>query len=203
MVQARSGPRVVATDTTPAAASRSRSARALAIARAAPATTAAGTRIANDPGTVPAAPSQPKTGSSGIPTANGQPRPGGALREPVVAIADGQDGDRERQDGQAGRHGEEQADGGRDDHPDPGGGRRYESGGDGLARLVTGVVGRVDHVVEDPDRGLEGRHGETKPNGRRRVGTGQRGEGRRRDPVEQRRERMGQADESAEATRDR
>ena len=33
--------------------------------------TAAGSRIANDDGTVPVAPSQPNTGSSGIPMANG------------------------------------------------------------------------------------------------------------------------------------
>ena len=50
----------VATDATPAAASRSRSARALAIASAAPATTAIGTRTANEPAAAsPVAPSQP------------------------------------------------------------------------------------------------------------------------------------------------
>ena len=69
--QARSFPRRVATESTPAAASRSTSARALATASAAPAMTATGSRIVKDEGRPPVAPSQPKTGSSGIPIANG------------------------------------------------------------------------------------------------------------------------------------
>ena len=69
--QARRGPRRTATESTPAAASRSLSALALAMASAAPAATATGTRTAKARGRVPVTPSQPKTGSNGIPTANG------------------------------------------------------------------------------------------------------------------------------------
>ncbi len=64
-------PSLTATESTPAAVSRSRSARAFAMASPVPATTATGASTANDDGRLPAAPSHPNTGSNGMPTANG------------------------------------------------------------------------------------------------------------------------------------
>ncbi|MEJ7695508.1 MAG: hypothetical protein WKF78_02380 [Candidatus Limnocylindrales bacterium] len=69
--QARTNPRRVAIDSVPAARSRSTSARALAMASAAPARPADGRSGVNQLGSEPATPSHPKTGRSGIPTANG------------------------------------------------------------------------------------------------------------------------------------
>ena len=70
-VHARSVPSLTATEATPAAVSRSRSARAFAMASPVPATTATGSRTAKEGGRLPAAPSQPNTGSNGMPTAKG------------------------------------------------------------------------------------------------------------------------------------
>ena len=70
-VHARSVPSLTATESTPAAVSRSRSARAFAMASPVPATTATGSRTAKEGGRLPVAPSQPNTGSNGMPTANG------------------------------------------------------------------------------------------------------------------------------------
>ena len=67
----RPAPRAVATDRVPAARSVSRSTRAFATARPAPASIAIGTRMTKKPGSDPVTPSQPYTGSRGMPTANG------------------------------------------------------------------------------------------------------------------------------------
>ena len=87
-------PRRVATESTPAAASRSRSARALAMASAAPASTATGTRTANDGGSAAGRPEPAEDRQQRDPDRERQPRPGRALEDEVVAVADRQDDDR-------------------------------------------------------------------------------------------------------------
>ena len=60
-------------------------------------------RIANDAGRSPVVPSQPKTGSSGIPTANGSHDQAVPLNAQVVAVADRQDDDGQGRPGRRAR----------------------------------------------------------------------------------------------------
>ena len=63
-----------------------------------PATTATGSRTAKEGGRLPAAPSQPNTGSNGMPTAKGTHDQAVPLKTEVVAVPDREDdgGQRDR-----------------------------------------------------------------------------------------------------------
>ena len=202
---ARSGPSAVATDVTPAAASRSRSARALAIASAAPARTAAGSRIAKTAGNAPGGSQPAEDGQQRDPdartAATTRPCPWrtgrSRSRSPRMTTASATVG-------RPGRQREEQArTAAATATPILAADRATRPAGMGLPGLRPASRGRVDDVVQHPDRGLQARHRDAEADGRRPVATGQHGESRGREAVEDGRERVGQADEPADATADR
>ena len=112
----RSAPSAVATDRVPEARSASRSTRALAMANAAPASTAIGTSTAKKPGgrsrgADPAVDRQQRDTHG-----EGQPRPGCALRPEVIGHADPEDDDRECKDRRTRRRAESETEDDGGDH---------------------------------------------------------------------------------------
>ena len=132
-----------------------------------------------------------------------QPRPGRALGDEVVAVADRQDDDRQSQGRRAGRDGEQRA---------PAWPRRPctaraipggdEAGRDRLAGLAARVARRVDEVVERPDRDLQGGHRDAEADGRRRVARRRSARPRRpRAPSRRDGKRVGQPDQATQSRR--
>ena len=115
-----------------------------------------------------------------------QPRPGGALEDQVVAVADREDDDRE-QPTVAAPDGIEQtqAQPRRDRPRRPGRAGRHEPGRDRLGRLEAAVARCVHDVVERPDRRLEGRHRDPETQRGHGIRAGDDGDRPHDEPVEQ------------------
>ena len=194
---ARSIPRRVATESTPAAASRSTSARALAMASAAPAMTATGSRMVKDEGRPPRRPEPAEDGQQRDPDRERQPRPGRALEREVVGVADREDQDGQEEGGDPRWQRERQSEAASADGHRPGLARRHQAAGNRLGRRATTVTGSVDDVVERPDRDLECGHRDPEADRGHRIGAGQLSHSARDHAVEQTGKRMGEADQAA------
>ena len=198
MAQARRAPSRRATDRHPPR-HRGRGRRsALAMASAAPASTAVGRRTRTGrPARRRPEPAEDRQQRD--PEREREPRPGRPLEAEVVGIADREDDAREGRVAGPDGSGQDAARTPRRSRPRPRHRARHETGRDRLARLAAGIVGRVDEVVERPDRGLQEGHRDPEPERGRAIGTGDRRDDGHHEAVEQARERMGEPDQAADA----
>ena len=200
---ARPAPSAVAIDAVPAAWSRSTSARALAIASAAPATTATGTRIAEDRRQRASGAEPAEDGQDRDPDGERQPRPGGALEPKVVGKPDrdDRDGDSDgRRTGGARQHEPERRSPRRRRRPRPA--ARRDATGIGLPGLCPASRGASTMSFVAPMPNWSAVIASPSLQGVDRWRAGEECNGPRNDPIKDRWERMNEADEAREPSRD-